>query len=130
MWTAAAIDQEQNILYNVTGNPKAFPGGPILFTESILAHDLDSGELLWYQQIRPRDPFDLDINTHPVLFDATHPTHRGATVRHCVGAGTKAGGWDGWHQKERDECRWPLLCAGPRDGGDEMENGCLGFEAG
>ena len=93
VWTAAAIDQEQNILYNVTGNPKAFPGGPILFTESILAHDLDSGELLWYQQIRPRDPFDLDINTHPVLFDATHPTHRGATTRHCVGAGTKAGGF-------------------------------------
>ncbi len=93
VWTAAAIDREQNILYNVTGNPKAFPGGPILFTESILAHDLDSGELLWYQQIRSRDPFDLDLNTHPVLFDATHPTHRGATVRHCVGAGTKAGGF-------------------------------------
>lgn len=93
VWTAAAIDREYNIVYNVIGNPKAFPPGPILFTESVLAHDLDSGELLWYHQLRPRDPFDLDFNTHPVLFDTSHPTHRGSTERHCIGTGNKSGGF-------------------------------------
>jgi len=93
VWTAPAIDREQGIVYNVTGNPKAFPGGPILFTESVLANDMESGELLWYQQIRPRDPYDFDIHTHPVLFEAEHPTFRGNTVRRCLGAGTKAGGF-------------------------------------
>ena len=93
VWTAPAIDQRYRIVYNITGNPKAFPPGPILFTESILANDLDSGELLWYQQIRPRDPYDLDLHTHPVLFEAHHPTRRGNTTRYCVGAGTKKGGF-------------------------------------
>ena len=93
VWTAPAIDAENNIVYNVTGSVKAFPPGPILFTESILAHDLDSGELLWFHQIRPRDPFDLDFNTHPVIFEAKSPTQRGMTQRHCIGSGTKAGGF-------------------------------------
>ncbi|MBI2821536.1 MAG: PQQ-binding-like beta-propeller repeat protein [Acidobacteria bacterium] len=93
LWTAAAVDAEQGIVYNVTGNPKAFPSGPLLFTESILAHDMESGELLWFRQVRQRDPFDLDFNTHPLLFEATSPTHRGGLPRRCVGAGTKAGGF-------------------------------------
>lgn len=93
VWTAPAIDAAHNIVYNVTGSVKAFPPGPLLFTESVVAHDLESGELLWFYQIRPRDPFDLDFNTHPVLFEATNPIQRGETVRHCVGAGTKAGGF-------------------------------------
>jgi glucose dehydrogenase len=94
LWTAAAIDAQRNIVYHATGNPKAFSApGPMLFTESVLAHDLESGELLWFHQVRPRDPFDLDFNTHPLIFDAAHPTQRGETARHCVGAGTKAGGF-------------------------------------
>ena len=93
VWTAPAIDTAQNIVYSVTGNPKAFPSGPLLFTESILAHDLDSGELLWFHQVRQRDPFDLDFNTHPLIFDTSHPYQRGLTLRRCVGAGTKAGGF-------------------------------------
>ena len=89
IWTAAAIDREHRIVYNVTGNPKAFPPGPILFTESVLANDLDSGELLWFQQIRSRDPFDLDLNTHPVIFDATHPTQRGPPTGIALGQGPR-----------------------------------------
>ena len=66
--------------------------GPVLYTESILAHDLDSGELLWYHQARPSDPFDLDFGCHPMIVDAVAPAgYRGRAVRQCVIAGNKAG---------------------------------------
>lgn len=91
VWTSASIDEEQRIVYNVTGHPRSFtPPGPLLYTESILAHDLETGELLWYYQVRSMDPFDLDFSCHPMIFDAESPGRRGA-VRHCVGAGNKTG---------------------------------------
>ncbi|MBI2820736.1 MAG: PQQ-binding-like beta-propeller repeat protein, partial [Acidobacteria bacterium] len=89
VWTAAAIDEEQNVVYNVTGNPRSFtPPGPLLHTESILANDLETGELLWHYQVRATDPRDLDFSCHPMIFDAVSPGRRGAS-RHCVGAGNK-----------------------------------------
>lgn len=49
VWTSPAIDEEAGVVYNVTGSLKAvIPSGPVLYTESILAYDLESGELLWY----------------------------------------------------------------------------------
>ena len=88
-WTSPAVDEEQNIVYNVTGNPRSFdPPGPILFSDSIIANDLETGELLWHYQVRASDPFDLDFSCHPMIFDAVSPGKRGA--RHqCVGAGNK-----------------------------------------
>jgi polyvinyl alcohol dehydrogenase (cytochrome) len=89
VWTAAAVDEEQNIVYNVTGNPRSFtPPGPLLFTDSIIANDLETGELLWYDQVREMDPWDLDFSCHPMIFEAVSPGKRGAH-RHCVGAGNK-----------------------------------------
>ena len=89
VWTAAAIDEEQNIVYNVTGNPRSFnPPGPLLYTDSIIANDLETGELLWHYQVRATDPFDLDFSCHPMIFEAVSPGKRGAR-RHCVGAGNK-----------------------------------------
>ena len=91
VWTSAAVDEEQGIVYNVTGHPRSFtPPGPLLYTESILANDLETGELLWYYQVRAMDPWDLDFSCHPMIFDAVSPGKRGA-VRHCVGAGNKTG---------------------------------------
>ena len=90
LWTSPAIDEEHEILYNGTGSVKSFmPPGPMLYTESILANDLRSGQLLWYYQARPADPFDLDFGCHPMLFDAVGPA--GRAVRKCVVAGSKAG---------------------------------------
>jgi polyvinyl alcohol dehydrogenase (cytochrome) len=89
VWTSAAVDEEQNIVYNVTGNPRTFtPPGPLLYTDSIIANDLETGELLWYYQVRATDPFDLDFSCHPMLFEAVSPGKRGAR-RQCVGAGNK-----------------------------------------
>ncbi len=91
VWTAPAIDEEHDILYNVTGSVKGFrPAGPMLYTESVLAHDLHTGELLWHYQPRPADTHDLDFGSHPMIFDAVSPLQRGA-VRQCVGAGKKDG---------------------------------------
>lgn len=89
VWTSAAIDEQHNIVYNVTGNPRSFtPLGPLEHTESILANDLETGELLWHYQVRASDPRDLDFSCHPMIFEAISPGRRGAS-RHCVGAGSK-----------------------------------------
>jgi len=89
VWTSAAVDEEQGIVYNVTGNPRSFtPPGPLLYSDSIIANDLRTGELLWHYQARATDPFDLDFSCHPMLFRAESPGKRGAW-RDCLGAGSK-----------------------------------------
>ena len=91
LWTSADIDEEHGIVYNVTGHPRSIaPPGPLLYTESILANDLETGELLWHYQVRTMDLWDLDFSCHPMIFDAVSPGKRGAS-RHCVGAGNKTG---------------------------------------
>lgn len=89
LWTSPAIDEEKGIVYNVTGNAKGIrPNDPNLYTDSVLAHDLESGELLWYDQISPSDPSNLEFSCHPMLHDA-----RGVrgSIRQCVSAGHKRG---------------------------------------
>ena len=90
IWTAPALDVEAGIVYNVTGNPHGHPPGVLLFSESIIANDMESGELLWYDQLRSNDAFDLDFSCHPILFEARHP-QRPEPLRRCVGAGSKTG---------------------------------------
>ena len=92
LWNGGAVDEKYNILYNATGDAKAFmPPGPMLFTASMVAHDIDTGELLWYFQPYPQDAADIDFNAHPVVYDAEPPMFVKGDVRHCVIAGCKAG---------------------------------------
>ncbi len=97
VWTAPALDPEHNVVYNVTGSVHGRVPGPMLFSESIIANDMESGELLWYHQLRAQDAFDLDFSCHPMIFEATHP-ERAAARRRCVGAGSKTG----FHTFDRD----------------------------
>lgn len=90
-WTSGAIDEQSNILFNGTGNNKVLMPNLALYTESLVAHDLDTGELLWYYQAHPQDSFDLDFNAHPMIFDAVSPARFRGDVRPCVAAGNKAG---------------------------------------
>ena len=92
MWTAPAVDEKQRIVYIVTGSNK-LPGSwdHSLFTESILAFDIDTGYLLWYYQPSPNDPHDIDWSCHPVILDAQSPPMRKGAVRQCVAAGKKDG---------------------------------------
>ncbi len=91
LWTSGAVDEQQNAVFNATGNNNAFfPPGPMLYTNSILSHDIDTGELMWSFQPLPQDNFDLDFCAHPMVFDAVAPPRLHGHVRQCVGAGNKA----------------------------------------
>ena len=85
IWTAAALDPDTGIVYNVTGSIHGHVPGPMLFSESMIANDMESGELLWYDQLRANDPFDMDYSCHPMLFEATHPER--AAARAALGGG-------------------------------------------
>ena len=119
VWTSAAIDEQHEIVYNVTGNAKTFmPPGPMLFVNSIIAHDMRSGRMIWHHQERPADPFDFDFGCHPMLFDATYPP--GRAVRNCVAAGNKSGAivaLDRYTGEVYWRARFPT---GPRGGGPRM----------
>ncbi len=122
VWTSPAIDEANNVVYNVTGSVKSFiPPGPMLYSESILAHDVDSGELLWYYQARPRDPFDLDFGCHPMIFDALAPGgYRGGVMRQCVGAGNK-GGFFCWN-RFTGELYWKVMLTNQSASGGPLLN--------
>ncbi|HLH33745.1 MAG TPA: acido-empty-quinoprotein group A [Alloacidobacterium sp.] len=73
-WMPGTYDPELNLLYWPTGNTNpVFAGqgrpGANLWTESIVALDLDTGKLRWYFQVSPHDTHDFDNTTVPILFD-------------------------------------------------------------
>ncbi|HEY1340141.1 MAG TPA: acido-empty-quinoprotein group A [Bryobacteraceae bacterium] len=73
-WVPNTYDPELNLVYLGTGNPqpvianKSRPGDN-LFTESIVALNLDTGKLVWHFQSSPHDTHDWDAVQTPVLFD-------------------------------------------------------------
>jgi outer membrane protein assembly factor BamB len=81
VWYPPAVDTETNMTYWATGNPAPFPGvvgfpnaasrpGPNLYTNSVLALRLETGEMLWYNQAKPADIFDLDFQISPIMATA------------------------------------------------------------
>jgi outer membrane protein assembly factor BamB len=80
-WFPASIDTERGITYWGVGNPGPWPGtdefpngssrpGPNLYTDSVVALDHKTGELVWFNQVRPHDNFDLDFHVTPILTTA------------------------------------------------------------
>lgn len=74
-WVTGAYDPELDLLYWGTGNPGPdFIGevreGDNLYSESLIALDPDTGELVWYFQFLPHDIHDYDSTQVPVLLDA------------------------------------------------------------
>jgi acido-empty-quinoprotein group A len=73
-WMPGTYDPELNLLFWPTGNTNpVYAGqgrtGANLWTESIVALDLDNGKLRWYFQVSPHDTHDFDNTTAPILFD-------------------------------------------------------------
>ena len=73
IWQPAAIDPELGLIYAGVGNPAPdYDGssrkGMNLFTDSLVALDLDSGKLAWHFQVLHHDIWDWDV-TGPVLFN-------------------------------------------------------------
>ena len=75
------IDPKSGILYVGTGNPApvivgAKRPGKNLYTDSLLALDANSGELLWYHQEQAHDLWDYDAESPVLLFNAEIEGHR------------------------------------------------------
>ncbi len=73
-WLSGTFDPELNLLYWTTGNPwpdfnPATRPGDNLYTCSLLALDLDTGEMKWHFQFTPHDTHDWDAQSWPVLVD-------------------------------------------------------------
>ena len=71
-WTSFALDAERNVLYMPAGNPAPdfdveARGGDNLYTNSLLAIDAATGNLLGYNQIVKGDNHDWDVNSPPVV---------------------------------------------------------------
>ncbi|MFB3764732.1 MAG: PQQ-binding-like beta-propeller repeat protein [Methanotrichaceae archaeon] len=80
-WYNPAIDTRTGVTFWGIGNPAPWPGtlewpnatsrpGPNLYTNSILAIDHRTGNLVWYTQVYPHDLFDLDFQISPILASA------------------------------------------------------------
>lgn len=110
LWTSGAVDEQHNVVFNGTGSTKGLMPNSMLYTESLLAHDIDTGELLWYYQAHPQSAFDLDFCAHPMIFDAASPARIRGDMRPCVGAGNKAGFY--CFNRHTGELYWKTMLGG------------------
>ena len=75
VWVSGSFDPEQNAIFYGTGQPGAQWSGEVregdnLYTDSIVALDVDTGKLKWYFQNTPHDVHDWDSLEMPILIDA------------------------------------------------------------
>ena len=73
-WLTGSYDPELNLMYWGLGNPgpdfnREQRPGDNLYSDSVVALDADTGELRWYFQFTPNDPYDYDSVQIPVLAD-------------------------------------------------------------
>jgi alcohol dehydrogenase (cytochrome c) len=74
VWNAAAYDPDTNLAFWGTGNPAPdWDGstrlGDNLYSNSVVALDVDTGELKWHYQFTPHDELDYDSTQVPLLAD-------------------------------------------------------------
>jgi alcohol dehydrogenase (cytochrome c) len=79
-WITGTYDPDLNLLYWPTGNPSPSNyggerGGDNLYSNCMLALDVDTGKLKWYFQFTPHDLYDYDATQIPVLLDADWEGH-------------------------------------------------------
>ncbi|HEY5666718.1 MAG TPA: PQQ-dependent dehydrogenase, methanol/ethanol family [Gammaproteobacteria bacterium] len=74
VWNHAAYDPETRLAFWGTGNPAPDWDGSVrlgdnLYSDSVVALDIDTGELAWYYQFTPHDELDYDSTQVPILAD-------------------------------------------------------------
>ncbi|MEY4729213.1 MAG: hypothetical protein RL020_371 [Pseudomonadota bacterium] len=74
VWMTPAVDRKNKLVYFVVGNPSpdlygAERPGDNLYTDSIVAVDLDTGAYKWHYQYVAHDVWDLDAVSPPILAD-------------------------------------------------------------
>jgi PQQ-dependent dehydrogenase (methanol/ethanol family) len=87
-WLNGTYDPELNLLYWTTGNPwPDFYGGARhgdnLYSDSLVALDVDTGKLKWYFQFTPHDTHDWDAQAWPVLLDTVYQGRSRKLVLHA-----------------------------------------------
>ncbi len=90
VWQNPSVDLSNRRIYFVVGNPSpdldgAPRPGDNLYTDSLVAVDLDTGKYVCHFQYVPHDVWDLDATSPTVLADAKNET--GATVPAVLHAG-------------------------------------------
>ena len=73
-WSTISYDPELGLIYMGTGQPTPWAStlrgpGDALYTNCILALDIDTGEIEWYFQVVPADNWDLDATAESMLVD-------------------------------------------------------------
>lgn len=122
-WMTPGLDPKSGKVFFATGNPNpALDGtvrpGPNKNTDSIIAVDIETGEIDWVNQILAHELWDYDVHTVPYVFDME--TGDGETTR-VVGHDNK-NGWsyfldvedgalvrrtEGWSKQEHRFGAWP-----------------------
>jgi glucose dehydrogenase len=87
-WSTVTIDPESHLVFAPVGNPapdfdQTQRTGTNLFTDSVVALDLRSGRLSWFEQQVANDSHDWDTSAAPVVYDQDG--------RHYMAVATKAG---------------------------------------
>jgi len=87
-WTTVAIDTEKRLVFVPVGNPApdyylAARPGDNLYTNSVVAIDVDTGKIAWHVQQLAGDFHDWDTNAAPVLYEKDG--------RRLMAVGTKEG---------------------------------------
>ena len=93
VWLVGTVDPDLGMVYFATGNPVPMFGGEIragdnLFTASVLALDMETGERRWHYQVVRHDVWDADIATPLLLYD----NDTGAGASHKALAAMRADG--------------------------------------
>jgi PQQ-dependent dehydrogenase (methanol/ethanol family) len=76
-WLTGSYDPDLKLVYWTTASPYPYPeilkgdteGGDLLYSNSILALEAETGAIRWYFQMQPRDNFDMDHQDNPILAD-------------------------------------------------------------
>jgi quinohemoprotein ethanol dehydrogenase len=90
LWIYPSIDPGLGLVYIVTGNPVPWntrKAGADLYTDSIVALNVNTGKLAWYFQTVHHDVWDYDVTNPPILFDA--PIN--GVVQHGIAVASKTG---------------------------------------
>jgi alcohol dehydrogenase (cytochrome c) len=91
-WTTPAVDPTLGLVYLGVGNPSPQMDditrpGDNLYTVSLVALDVETGQRRWHYQQVPHDMWGYDVASPPVLFEATAD---GKTIP-AVGQASKTG---------------------------------------
>lgn len=75
VWLTGTYDPEQNLVFFGVGNPAPWDAnlrkGANLYTNSVLALDVDTGKIKWFHQYHPNDSWDIDTPNEHLLLTIT-----------------------------------------------------------